>query len=145
MADNRNTINLKVASPDGLALSVDASCVELQTVDGIIQVLPGHAPLVAALAPGELIVTEANGKTDRYVTGGGFAEIAQYRITLLTNLAKHQDALEEEIVREAMIRARNDLETFVGKDEEERALLELRLQEVELQMNLLQRKKRTHL
>ncbi len=142
MADYSNTIHVKVASPDGLALSVDAICVELQTVDGIIQVLPGHAPLVAALVPGELIVTEANGNTNSYVAGGGFAEIAQRHLTILTDLAKHQDTLEEEVVREAMKRAKEELETFFDEDEEELALLELRMHEAELQMSLLNRKKR---
>ena len=142
MASSSNTINVRVASPDGLALSVDAICVELKTADGIIQVLPGHAPLVAALVPGELIVVEANGKTDLYVAGGGFAEITQHRLTLLTDLAKPQDTIEEDIVREAMSRAKKELENFSDDDAEELALLELRLQEAQLQMSLLNRKKR---
>jgi F-type H+-transporting ATPase subunit epsilon len=141
VADNSNTFRVKVASPDGIALSVDAVCVELQTVDGIIQVLPGHAPLVAALAPGELIVIGADGKTNLYVSGGGFAEVTQSHLVLLTDLAKPQDALEEEIVREAVKRAKKDLEDFLEDDEEQRALLELKLREVELQMNLVNRKK----
>jgi len=131
-----------VASPDGIALSVDAVCVELQTVDGIIQVLPGHAPLVAALSPGELIVIGVDGKTNLYVSGGGFAEVTQHRLILLTDLAKPQDALEEEIVREAVKRANEELEEFLDDDEEERALLELKLREAELQMSLVNKKKR---
>ena len=141
MSDSSNTIKVNVASPDGLALSVDAICVELKTADGIIQVLPGHAPLVAALVPGELIVTEANGKTNLYVTGGGFAEITQHHLTLLTDLAKPQDAIEEDIVREAMIRAKEELENYLDDDAEELALRELRLQEAELQMSLLRKKR----
>lgn len=142
MAFSSNTINVRVASPDGLALSVSAVSVELKTADGIIQVLPGHAPLVAALVPGELIIIEANGKTNLYIAGGGFAEITQDRLTLLTDLAKPQDSLEEDVVREAMSRAKEELENFSDNDEEELALLELRLQEAELQMSLLDRKKK---
>ena len=62
-------------------------------------------------------------------------------ISFSLQISQNQDALEEEIVREAVKRAKKDLEDFLEDDEEERALLELKLREVELQMNLVNRKK----
>lgn len=53
--------------------------------DGEVGILPGHAPLVAALGTGAVRITGPDGKVERFRASGGFLHVLADRVTILTS------------------------------------------------------------
>ena len=52
---------------------------------GEIGVVPGHAPLLTLLKPGEIRVTLQNGEQDVYYVSGGMLEVQPYYVSVLAD------------------------------------------------------------
>jgi F-type H+-transporting ATPase subunit epsilon len=83
-----------VVTPEKTALNVDTTFVVMPFVDGEYGVLPGHAPLIGGLGAGELRVTEPDGQLIIYYVEGGFAEILDDTIALMTMVAIPEQDLD---------------------------------------------------
>ncbi len=75
-----------VVTPEATALQTPAEFVALPLYDGELGVLPGHSPFIGRLGYGELRVLE-NGKTVRLYVDGGFVQVADNIVSVLTNNA----------------------------------------------------------
>ena len=51
-----STFKLEISTPEAEFLSVDAEAVTMSSRKGSMTVLPGHAPMLVALTPGEINV-----------------------------------------------------------------------------------------
>lgn len=97
MATLPTTLKFEVATPKGLALSVDASSVQAPSVSGEFGVLPGHLPMIAALRCGVVKYVE-EGKTHVVAIDRGFAEAGPGKVVLLTEaLARPEDVNVDEV------------------------------------------------
>ena len=103
-----NALTLRVITPDRIALDKEVSSVSVPAVDGSLGILPRHAPLIAALAAGLLHYTE-NGKTQVMFVSGGFAEVHDNTVRVVTEAGERPDEIDEERAREAEKRARERL------------------------------------
>ncbi len=85
MNPTTSTSSLKcvVVTPEKAVLDVKAEFIVLPLYDGEFGVLPGHAPLVGRLGPGELRVKQGE-KTLAYFVDGGFAQVRANVVTVLT-------------------------------------------------------------
>lgn len=54
-------------------------------IDGEVGILPGHAPLIAALGDGPVRITAPDGKVQRFRASGGFLHVLNDRVTILTS------------------------------------------------------------
>jgi F-type H+-transporting ATPase subunit epsilon len=86
MAEDK-TFQLAVVTPEAAVLDTEASFVALPAHDGEIGVLRNRAPLLIKLDVGLLRAETADGTTRLYVDGG-FAEMIDNRLTVLTEDAK---------------------------------------------------------
>jgi F-type H+-transporting ATPase subunit epsilon len=86
-------LTLEIVTPEQRALTVECDEVRLTGVVGQFGVRPGHTPLVAALAPGELAY-DAGGSTHRYVAGEGFAEVSNDRVRVLVEEVQRAEQLD---------------------------------------------------
>ena len=103
MADETNQLRVRLVTPERTMCEVAATAVELPAKNGYFEVLYGHAPLVAELGAGDVIVhggpaIEAEGGTpntapgdSRYNVSWGFVEVLPDRVTILAS-----DALKPE-------------------------------------------------
>ena len=73
-----------VLTPEKTALDLLASFVVVPLFDGEFVVGPGHSPMIGRLGYGELRIRAANGTTDRYYVDGGFVQVVDNVVTLLT-------------------------------------------------------------
>ena len=73
-----------VVTPEKTVLSQEVTYVVLPLVDGEWGVLPNHSPLIGRLGTGELRLTGTDGQQSYYYVEGGFAEIYDNTISLLT-------------------------------------------------------------
>jgi F-type H+-transporting ATPase subunit epsilon len=80
------TFRFDLVAPDRLVFSGEVEHVVVPGVDGEFGVLADHAPLVAMLKPGILVVLEP-APVRRIVVGGGYAEVNPQGLTVLAELA----------------------------------------------------------
>lgn len=72
---------------------------------GEIGVVPGHAPLLTLLKPGEIRVTLQNGEQDVYYVSGGMLEVQPYYVSVLADEVERADNLDEAAALAAKARA----------------------------------------
>lgn len=82
------SFELEIATPRRPVLTATVRQAEIPTVNGDVGVLPGHAPLLAALGTGVLTWEAADGSRGRLVVSGGFLEVLQQKATVLADLAE---------------------------------------------------------
>lgn len=105
-----------LVSPERLLLSEDVESVVIPGTEGDMTVMAEHAPVMTSLKPGLVTVKSAEGKEDRYVIFGGFADILPEACTLLAESAVHVDDIDREELARRIQNAREDIED-AGTDE----------------------------
>jgi F-type H+-transporting ATPase subunit epsilon len=84
MAETRGRqMQCVVVTPEKAVLDEPVDFVALPMYDGELGVLPGRAPLIGRLGPGELR-TRRGAQTHRYYVDGGFAQVRANVVTVLT-------------------------------------------------------------
>jgi F-type H+-transporting ATPase subunit epsilon len=87
MADT-NALRVRLVTPDRILVDQIAEAVEVPSKSGYIEVLYGHAPLLAELAPGEVrLHTSRNEAGERFNVARGFVEVLPERVTILAEFA----------------------------------------------------------
>ena len=99
------TFQLSVVTPEKAVLDAEVTFVALPAHDGEIGIMRGRAPLLIRLAPGSLRANTDGGPRTLFVDGG-FAEMADNRLTVLTEAAIRPEELEAEAVETALAEAR---------------------------------------
>jgi F-type H+-transporting ATPase subunit epsilon len=80
------TFHFDLVSPEKLLFAGDVDQVDVPGAEGDFGVLAQHAPVVAALRPGILVVYRQEGDM-RVVVNGGFAEVNAAGLTVLADMA----------------------------------------------------------
>jgi F-type H+-transporting ATPase subunit epsilon len=94
MADT-NTLRIRLVTPDRILLDQTADAVEVPSKSGYIEVLYGHAPLLAELAPGEVrLHSHHNQDGDRFNVARGFVEVLPERVTILAESALKPEEID---------------------------------------------------
>ncbi len=94
-----------VVTPDATALQTPAQFIALPLYDGEMGIAPGHSPFIGRLGFGELRVTEV-GKTLRLYVDGGFVQVANDQVAILTQHAIPAEKLDAATAREHLAAAR---------------------------------------
>ncbi|HTN74103.1 MAG TPA: ATP synthase F1 subunit epsilon [Pirellulaceae bacterium] len=75
-----------VVTPETTVVDEQAEFVAVPLYDGELGILPGRAPLIGRLGYGELRLRTAN-KIERYYIDGGFVQVVDNIVSVLTNRA----------------------------------------------------------
>ena len=93
------TLQVHLVTPEREVWSGEADFVTARGVDGDLGVLPGHAPLLAALAVGPVFI-DAGGSRTAVAVDGGFLHVAHDDdVTRVDILAEHA-LLSEELAQD---------------------------------------------
>lgn len=95
-----------VVTPEKTVLDKTVSFVALPLYDGELGVASGHAPLIGRLGTGELRL-KTGVTTEVYVISGGFVEILNNTVCLMTDRATPISAITVESAQKAMLEAQN--------------------------------------
>ena len=111
-------LQLQLVTPERTVITEKASSITIPTTEGFITILPGHAPLVATLISGEMIVKNDAGEHPLHV-GGGFVHIKPgNQITVLSDAAEHVDEIDLARAEQAKLDAEQALKQQSMSDEE---------------------------
>ena len=127
-------IEFQIVTPERLVVHEQVDEVQIPGSEGYFGVLPGHTPLLASLAVGELWYRKGQEKTFVSVAGG-FAEVLPDRVTLLATLAERADDIDPARAEAAKRRAEQRLVAPKSDIDYERARLALQKSIVRLQVS----------
>ncbi|MER8557820.1 F0F1 ATP synthase subunit epsilon [Mesorhizobium sp. M0751] len=77
----------ELVSPERLLVSEQVESVVIPGAEGEMTVMAHHAPVMTTIKPGVVTLKTAQGKEERYVVFGGFADIVPAGCTLLAESA----------------------------------------------------------
>lgn len=121
-------LQVDIVTPDEHAYQGSANGVRVPGVEGSFEVRKDHAPLIAALGIGPLVVKTkdaheyADMHKDRiiFATSGGFLEIVNNKVTVLAETVEPASKIDVERAETAEERARHRLEDGASDDEREK-------------------------
>ncbi|HEV2275916.1 MAG TPA: ATP synthase F1 subunit epsilon [Acidobacteriaceae bacterium] len=95
MAETGNQIRVRLVTPLRVLVDEMADAVEIPSRTGYLEVLYGHAPLLAELGVGHVRLHGAqSGDQDFFVVAWGFCEVLPDRVTILAASAVRPDELD---------------------------------------------------
>jgi F-type H+-transporting ATPase subunit epsilon len=80
-------LQVELVSADRRVWAGEASMVVARTLDGDLGVLPGHAPVLAVLAPSEIKITPSEGSDVTANCDGGFLSVEHDRVMIVSDSA----------------------------------------------------------
>jgi F-type H+-transporting ATPase subunit epsilon len=101
-------IELQIVTPDRRIVQDQVDEVEIPGSEGYFGVLPGHTPLLAALAVGELWYRKGQEKVYLSIAFG-FAEVLPDRVTILARIAERAEDISVERAEASRKRAEERL------------------------------------
>ncbi len=104
-------IRLDIVTPDHLVAHDAVTAVTLPGKNGYLGILPGHAPLLTELAPGDLEYT-SGGNQHALAVNWGFAEVLGDRVIVLVQSAERAEEIDVERAEKAKARAEERLKRF---------------------------------
>jgi F-type H+-transporting ATPase subunit epsilon len=81
------TTQLELVTPSSVMFSRDVEMVVIPASEGLMGVLPRHAPVLAGLSRGIVEIHGSGKVTDRIMIDGGLAEVGGEAITILAERA----------------------------------------------------------
>ena len=92
-------IKCVVVTPEATSIETEADFVSVPLFDGEKGVAAGHAPMIGRLGYGELRI-RTDGKVERYYVDGGFVQIEDNTISLMTGRLVAAGELDKEVAEE---------------------------------------------
>jgi F-type H+-transporting ATPase subunit epsilon len=118
------TFVLDIVTPDRAMVRAEVDELQLPGATGALGILPGHAPMLASLQPGELWYR--HGAEKQYLSiSFGVAEILPDRVTVLATIAERPEEIDVTQVEASRKAAEQEMRTSVSLEDAERARLVL--------------------
>ncbi len=103
--ERQRTFHCSVVTPERVVLECEARFAALPAHDGELGVLANRAPLVVKLGVGSLRI-EAGGETHVFFVDGGFAQMADNHLSILTPQARRPGEIAPAAAEGALAAAR---------------------------------------
>jgi F-type H+-transporting ATPase subunit epsilon len=123
-------LDVALVSPERILFTGEADMVICRTTDGEIAFLTGHAPFVGALGVALVRIKLADGSEERAAVHGGFVEVRDNRVSILSDVAELPDHIDVERAR----RAKEEAEQKLMQGDDAECEAQLRRAHVRLQL-----------
>lgn len=102
--------HFRLITREGIKYDGQIVYARLHAPDGYFGVMADHAPLIAALSPGEMVITEREGGVPLYyAAASGVVEIRDNEVVALVESAERAEEINISRAQEAAARARERL------------------------------------
>ena len=103
-------VQLDIVSAEGSIFSDPVKKVTVTGSEGVLEVFPGHMPLLTPLRPGYVRIVSHLDKIQVFYISGGFLEIQPEIVTVLADTAIHAEDLDQQAALAAKKRAEQMLQ-----------------------------------
>ncbi|MEP7213632.1 MAG: F0F1 ATP synthase subunit epsilon [Acidobacteriota bacterium] len=128
-------LKLEIVTPEKKVFDADVDSVTVPTATGEAGILPNHASLVSALKPGILFYSN-KGTVERLAVSGGFVEVSNNRVSVLTDTAESANEIDLAAVRSEKEAAERELAAQSAAPLEETEAIRERIEAAETRLNL---------
>ena len=97
------TILLRIVTPDRQVVREDVEEIQAPGREGYLGILPGHAPLLSELKPGEMSYRQGR-EVRRLALGGGYLEVLPEQVTVLAETAERPEDIDTARARSSAFR-----------------------------------------
>ena len=104
------TLLLRVVTPDRQVVREDVEEIQVPGREGYLGILPGHAPLLSELKPGEMSYRQGK-NVRRLAVSGGFLEVLPEQVTVLAESAERPEDIDIARAQAAKDRAEKRLKS----------------------------------
>ena len=115
-------LQVEVVSPEAVLYSGEAEMVVCRTSDGEIAFLPGHEPFAGALGIAKVRAKLADGSEEVAAVHGGFVEVRDDRVVILSDVAELPQQIDIDRARAAKERVDRAVRAGDATDEQNAAL-----------------------
>ena len=114
---SKKKMMLEVVNPYEVFFEGRIESIVLPTVDGQFGIMPGHSPIVVAVAPG-IARVQMDGETKVFTVSEGFAEIGQHVVVIVCNAAEWPSEIDVDRAKSALDRAKNRFNSVTSTEEQ---------------------------
>jgi len=118
------TLRLQFVTPEKAIVHDEVDEVQLPLADGYAGILPGHAPMLAAVRTGQMWYRKG-GQTHYGFVSGGFVEVTGDRVSVLARIAERGEDIDLERAEASKRRAEERIAKPVMEIDAERARISL--------------------
>ncbi|WBU57713.1 ATP synthase F1 subunit epsilon [Paracoccus sediminicola] len=115
MAD---TMQFDLVAPERNLMSVSVREVRLPGENGDLSAMPGHTPAIVNLRPGLVTVVDDQGAEHQFAISGGFAEINNESISLLAEIGRKREDMDQDAFDEMMRAAQRKKKAAEQKEQQ---------------------------
>ena len=101
-AEGMSVFDFELVSPERVEVARKIRMVTLPGSEGQFAVLKDHAPLVAALRPGVVVIEDDHGPAEKFFVDGGFIEVSANQCTVMVEKAVSVSELNREKITERL-------------------------------------------
>ena len=123
-----------IVTQDRQLFEGEADMVVAPGTEGIMGILPNHAPLLTTLAFGELIVRHGE-EEEIFVVAGGVMEVQPDAVVVLADSGEHVAEIDEERAEKARLRAEELLAEGPPPDTDEYLAIQAALRRSEMRLS----------
>jgi F-type H+-transporting ATPase subunit epsilon len=76
-------MNLEIITPDKSVFSGEVSLVQLPGIDGSLEILNNHAPLISVLKKGKIKIKDDKDQEQFFEVNGGVVEVLKNKVLIL--------------------------------------------------------------
>ncbi len=128
-------IQCDIVTQERTVFSEQVDYVSLPGAEGIMGILPNHAPLLTALQFGEVMVRQE--KDEQYFAiGGGFAEVQPDHVIILADSAEQAEEIDLERAERARLRAEEVMKAGVSVDAARYAQIDAALRRAQIRIDV---------
>jgi F-type H+-transporting ATPase subunit epsilon len=103
------TFHFELVSPEKLLYAGDVEAVVVPGAEGLFTVMKDHAPVMAVVKAGVVVIDETPSKKVKLFVRGGFADVAGGGLTLLAEYAKPLEEFDAAQLAQEIKNAEEDL------------------------------------
>lgn len=122
-------MQLQIITAEREVFSGQVDALNAPGLEGQLGILPGHAPLMTILQPGELTV-RTDGAESYLALSGGYLEVLGNQVIILADAAEDVDEIDEQRAQQAVERAQQRIASRQSDVELEQAVASLRRAQV---------------
>ena len=130
---------VEIVTAERSVLSDTADMVVAPSAEGVVGVLPRHAPMIALLKPGELRLKKGSEELALAVAGG-IMQVEPHRVIVLADAAERAEEVDEARAREALERAQQRMAEV--KEKADLASLQAAVQRATVRLRVVERRRR---
>ncbi|HVA23678.1 MAG TPA: F0F1 ATP synthase subunit epsilon [Chloroflexota bacterium] len=132
-------LRVEIVTAERSVLDENADMVVAPGAEGVLGILPRHAPMIALLKAGELRLKHGSDETAVAVTGG-VMQVEPTRVIVLADAAERAEEIDEARAREAVERARQRMAD--RKDTSDQPQLQAAIERANVRLRVVERRRR---